>query len=105
MLTASFVARPGTWSVMLPETVSALKATAENMVVSVSADDRMWVDDRPVERAGLTEALEQSVTKEYLTIKGDRGARWGTVAEVWDAARAAGFSEIRVATERRKEDY
>ena len=63
----------------------------------------MQVNNEIIAMDQLADRLRQPGKKERLSIWGDRRADLGTVVDVWDASRLAGFREVNIATEPRKE--
>ena len=82
--------------IALPQ-ASALSPSVETLArtaLSVTADSRIFLDDRPVEIAGLAEAVSafrQERPSAKLELKADEQAPLGTLVKVWDALAAAGL--------------
>lgn len=97
MLTSSFVFQSGV-KVHLPKAVTAEPALQENLAVTVSKGDRLYLEKRIVTLQELKEALRRAArTGQPVLIRADREASLGRVVEVWDSCRAMGISEVHLA--------
>lgn len=73
------------------------------VVVSISADNRVYLDGRVVEPVALEAALRRAREQNpdvQLELAADRQASYGTVVGVVDAARAAGIRNLTAFTRR-----
>jgi biopolymer transport protein ExbD len=90
----------------LPEskTAQAAPSELEHAVLSVSEDDEVKLDGKPVE----IDALEQAVRdlpptrKSSLAMQADKKASFGTIIKVMDALKLAGVKNIPTATKPEK---
>ena len=87
----------------LPQVTQVQSRLPEEVVVGISADGAIAVDDREVTLDRLTEAVREGmarVGKRSVTIRADKAASHGQVVAVMDAARTAGAEGLVVATEK-----
>lgn len=104
MLTTPFIKSTNALAVALPKAMSSGGDVVSDAVVTVTADNQIWMGEDRVQKPELASKLSDVVRKSRLTINGDRRARLGAVVDVWDAARLAGFAEVNVATQPQKEE-
>ncbi len=98
LLTSSFIVQPGI-KVNLPKAVTSEVIQERSLVVLVTGENLVYLDDRLVTleelRGRLTKAAKERAP---MLIKADRGASLGRVVEVWDLCREAGITQINIAT-------
>jgi biopolymer transport protein ExbD len=98
MLTSSYIFQPGI-KIDLPKTVTSEAIQKENLVVAISAENTIYLNNRPVTLNILKSLLKKSATdKRPLFIKADRKASLGKVVQVWDICREVGLTQINIAT-------
>ncbi len=103
MLTSSFIAPLG-MDINLPRASQVRPQDRENLVVAISEDGIIHIDDRPVPPGDIKEVLAGRRTRspgQILVIKADRGARHGSVVNVMSAAREIGWEKMAIAAESR----
>ena len=86
-----------TIALSLPKTSVAEVDTTKTVPVSVTEVGHIYIEDRLVSLAELAAQLQDLKTKdEKLTIvlRGDEGARYGNIVEVFDAIRSAGIYRV-----------
>ena len=87
----------------LPEASTAEQESATRQSIPevvVNAQGQVLIDSKLVPEGSLERTLTQVLAKSpghALTIRGDRGADYGAVVHVLDAARAAGAKAINMA--------
>jgi biopolymer transport protein ExbD len=96
MLTSSFV-KPAGIRVSLPKTVTADVLQEEKFVVVISADDIIYLDEKPISLDDLRERLKEAKVGSIL-IKADKRASLGRVIEIWDLCREIGIERVNIAT-------
>ncbi len=98
LLTSTFIVQPGI-QVNLPKAVTSEVVQERNLVVLVTAENLVYLDERLITFDELRHQLA-GVIRENLPvlIKADRGASLGRVVEVWDLCREAGIAQINIAT-------
>lgn len=90
----------------LPRASSQRQTDAPAAVrLSVGADGAYFWNDRPIEAAQLPQLLEEQAAREpqpQLQIRGDRNARYESVAQAMASAQQAGMLHIGFVTEPKK---
>jgi biopolymer transport protein ExbD len=101
LLLGAFVAQPGI-RVRLPEAVSQGEASTQEVVLTLTHDNRLYLNDAQMDTAQLGPRLQELLrdrTDAVVIIKADKGVLHGSVVEVMDIAKAAGAVRIAIATE------
>ena len=96
MLTSAFVFQSGV-KIHLPKAVTAEITHRENLVITVSEGDHLYLGERLLTLQELPSQLK-ALKGPSLLIRADREASLGRVVEVWDLCRAIGISEVNIAT-------
>ena len=99
MLTSSFIFQPGI-KINLPKAVTSEVLHEQNVVVTVTGENLIYLDNKAVTSVELNKKLAKEIgpAKKPILIKADRRASLGRVVEVWDLCRAAGISQVNIAT-------
>ncbi|HSE93846.1 MAG TPA: biopolymer transporter ExbD [Methylomirabilota bacterium] len=100
MLTAPMMYRG--IDVNLPRAASRPSAVEERMVLTVTKEQSLFLNDRRVTPAGLEQALRdafKSRTDKTLYLKADAGLSYGAVVETMDRVRRAGIERLGMVTE------
>ena len=100
MLTAPMMYRG--IDVNLPKTASRPTAVEERMVLTVTKDQGLFLNDRRVTAAGLEQALRDAFKNrndKTLYLKADAGLSYGAVIETMDRVRRAGIERLGMVTE------
>ncbi|MDD4909973.1 MAG: biopolymer transporter ExbD [Candidatus Omnitrophica bacterium] len=98
MLTSSFVMQPGI-KVNLPKAVTSQVIEEENLVITVSSENVIYINEKVISLNELKDLLNRFVKKgKAILIKSDRRASLGRVVEVWDMCRESGISQVNIAT-------
>ena len=98
LFTSSFIFQPGI-KVSLPKAVTSEVMQLDNVIITVTEDDKIYLEDRQItteELAGRLKMLAKD--KMGLLIKADSRAPLGRIVEIWDACRREGVSQINIAT-------
>ena len=102
MVSTTFISAPGI-EVDLPRSSSdTVLQDKDDLNVWVAGDGAVYVDEEPVDFAGLQAALNraaQSNPSTLIVIKADRAVDHGRVVAVMDAARNQGLTQLAIATE------
>jgi biopolymer transport protein ExbD len=102
MISTTFVASPGL-TIKLPESGAKRSVTEPKEVkVYLSAAGEIALGDQPVTLAELRQRLQEYGAKGAamtFVLYADAQSRHGKVVELMDAARAAGFGKLAIATE------
>ncbi|MBI4430237.1 MAG: biopolymer transporter ExbD [Candidatus Omnitrophica bacterium] len=102
-LTSSVVEMPNALTVALPQASQEGGTSTGHTVVTVTESGKILVGQDEVPASKLADRLKLEIKKDRLAIRSDRRAALEQVVNVWDAARIAGFKEVSVATEPKKE--
>ncbi len=98
LFTSSFIFQPGI-KVSLPKAVTSEVMRLDNVTITVTKDDKIYLEDRQITREELAGRLKiLAKEKMGLLIKADSRAPLGRIVEIWDACRAEGVSQINIAT-------
>ncbi len=95
-----FVLQPGI-NISLPESSFSGGARFSSMVLSITRGGWFYFNDERLDSGRLPVALEQAATdhpEAILIIEADERVSHGTVVKAWNAALAAGISEVSIAT-------
>jgi biopolymer transport protein TolR len=104
MLTAPMMYRG--IDVNLPKAAAKPTAVEERLVLTVTKDQALFLNDKRVAPAGLEAALRQafaSRTDKTLYLKADAGLQYGAVIETMDRVRRAGIERLGMVTEPARE--
>ena len=98
MFTSSFIFQPGV-KVNLPKVVTSEIMRQENLVITITKDDKIYLNDREISQDELSSNL-RFIAKEKasLLLKADSQASLGVVVKIWDTCRNEGVSQINIAT-------
>jgi biopolymer transport protein TolR len=104
MLTAPMMYRG--IDVNLPRTSSRPTAVEERLVLTLTRDGALFLNERRLTPAGLEAALREAFqhrTDRTLYLKADAGLPYGTVVETMDRVRRAGIERLGMVTEPARE--
>jgi biopolymer transport protein TolR len=100
MLTAPMMYRG--IDVNLPRAAAKPTAVEERMVLTVSKDQQLYLNERRIPPGGLENALREafkSRNDKVLYLKADAGLTYGAVVETMDRVRRAGIERLGMVTE------
>jgi biopolymer transport protein TolR len=100
MLTAPMMYRG--IDVNLPRAATKPTAVEERMVLTVTRDQKIYLNDRPVALAALDGTLRDAFrtrTDKTLYLKADAALQYGAVVETMDRVRRAGIEKLGMVTE------
>ena len=99
----SAFAVPSGISVKLPRTMTSDIIKEENVVITVSGEDIIYLNNLIVTIPELTGQLEHSTLKsQSILIKADRRSSVGRIIDVWNLCRSLGIEGINIATNQEK---
>lgn len=102
MLTSSFIFQPGI-KINLPKAVTSEVIQRENLIIVITDDSAVYVDETAVNYEELSSRLKiASMESKPILIKADRKAFLGKVVEIWDLCRAEGIQKINIATTQKR---
>ena len=100
MLTAPMMYRG--IDVNLPKAAARPTAVEERMILTVTKDRTLYLNDKPISLATLDTQLRDSFkgrTDRTLYLKADAGLPYGAVVETMDRVRRAGIERLGMVTE------
>ncbi len=87
----------------LPKTeADAISQPDEPLVVTIDKDGKAFLQETPIEIAGLVPrllAITENKTDTRIFVRGDQSIAYGRVMEVMGALTAAGFTQVALITE------
>jgi biopolymer transport protein TolR len=87
--------------VRLPQTESGSDAREERLVVSIEQDNKVYLNDRPVNLALLTDKLKAAMETsgiDFVFLRADREVAYGRVMAVMDQLKKAGADRVGMVT-------
>ena len=102
MLTSNFVLQTGI-KVNLPRAITSEVINSQNIVVTITGQDLLFLDEKPISIKELEGILkEAALSNKNVLLKADGGSSIGRVVEIWDMCRDLGISQINIATNNKK---
>ena len=101
IVTATFIKQAGI-EVMRPEALTAIQKPTVSVLVAIGENGDIWIDKQKVDPTAVRahiERLHAENPKGGLVVQADRGAKSEKLMAVLAAARAAGLTEVAIATE------
>jgi biopolymer transport protein ExbD len=106
LLLGAFAIQPGI-RVRLPEAASKEEEPKQDLVLILTRDNRLYLNDDPLQLAELGARLQERLrdrTDGVVIIKADKDVLHGRVVEVMDIAKGAGAVRLAIATEPKAPD-
>jgi len=98
MLTSNFILQPGI-KVHLPKAVTSEIIDSENLIISVTSQDLLYLNYKPIQMGVFAELLKEAALEHSsVLIKSDVGASVGRIVEIWDLCRQFGIQKVNIAT-------
>lgn len=97
LLTSNFMFQPGI-KINLPKAVTSEVVQGNTIVITMTSDNRYYLDEAPITMAELKNKLERVSGSKPILIKADRDVALGKVASLWDFCRDVGAKQINIAT-------
>lgn len=101
IVTATFIKEPGV-DPTRPEAETAERRPGVAMLVGITSNNEIWIDNNRVQSQSVRGILERLVAENPmggLVVQADRGAKNSVLMDVLQSARAAGIERIAVSTE------
>lgn len=101
IVTATFIKQAGI-EVMRPEALTAEQKPTVSVLVAIGENGDIWIDKQKVDATAVRahiERLHSENPKGGLVVQADRGAKSEKLMAVLAAARAAGLTEVAIATD------
>lgn len=93
MLFTTFRTHPAGLNLELPKSVTSDRSTPTQVVISISADGRMFLGEKQVNSASLKAEVGQSIKKRpdlFVVIKADKNTKYDYVVQAMDDVRQVG---------------
>lgn len=97
LLTSSFVLQPGI-KINLPKAVTSEVVQENTFVITITSDNRFYLNEIPVTLLELKSKLEKASVAEPVLIKADRDVILSKVVNIWDFCRDIGIRQVSIAT-------
>lgn len=98
LFTSSFIFQPGI-KVSLPKAVTSEVIQQDDITMTITRDDKMYLEDREINSDELVSRLRiLAKEKMGLLIRADSRASLGRIVEIWDTCRREGVLQINIAT-------
>lgn len=105
MLTSNFVLQPGI-KVRIPKAVTSEIIETENIVISVTGQDLLYLNYKPIRIKELSALLQKAAIEDVsVLIKADVGSSLGRIVEIWDLCRELGIEKVNLATNQVRKSY
>jgi len=101
MLTANFIMQPGI-KITLPQAATAKPQKEENIIVFITKDNKIYLNDREINIDELRDALEEKLKtarKKTVVLKADEKINLGLAVRVMDIAKQAGTEGLVISTQ------
>ena len=102
MVSTTFITAPGIEVDLPRSSADTVLREQDDLSIWISADGAVYVDDSPVDFAGLEAAMNKAAQKNpgtLVMLKADRDVEHGRVVAIMDAARSRGLTQLAIATE------
>ena len=98
LLTSNFIFQPGI-KINLPKAVTSEVVQENTVVITVTSDNRFYLNEMPITFIELKNRLKHISGKDKpLLIKADRDVGLGKVVAIWDFCRDIGIGQVNIAT-------
>lgn len=97
LLTSNFVQQPGI-KINLPKAVTSEVVQENTIVITITSDNRFYLNEAPVTLLEMKNKLERASVSEPVLIKADRDVALSKVVNVWDFCRDIGIKQVNIAT-------
>ncbi|MEO0605235.1 MAG: biopolymer transporter ExbD [Myxococcota bacterium] len=107
MVSTNFIETPGLQVDLPRSSPQTVLSDKKDVNIWMTLDDEIYIDDEPVDLAGLTARLEAralEAPETLVVIKADTGVSHGRVVTVMDRAKSLGLSRLAIATEATADD-
>ncbi len=97
LLTSNFMFQSGI-KINLPKTITSEVVQENTIVITITSDNRFYLNETPVTLLELKSKLEKASNTEPILIKADRDATLSKVVNIWDFCRDIGIKQVNIAT-------
>lgn len=101
VVTSSFTRETGV-DVTKPQAQSASQLEKENLLIAITREGTIHINERQVDLASLQDILKQSLTKtpdREAVIIADKGSETGVLVQVIDACNLSGVKKVSIAAQ------
>jgi len=101
MLTANFITQPGI-KITLPKAKTSKPQEEENIIVFITEDNKIFLNDREIDIDELKDALEEELKtaeKKIVILKADEKINLGLAVKVMDIAKQAKAENLVISTQ------
>ena len=101
VVTASFNRETGV-NVTKPQAQSASQLEKENLMIAITREGTIHINERQVDLASLQDILKQSLAKtpdREAVLIADKGSETGVLVQVIDVCNMAGVKKVSIATQ------
>jgi biopolymer transport protein ExbD len=84
--------------ISLPKAVTSEVVQGNTIVITVTSDNRFYLNETPVTLVELKSKLEKASNAEPILIKADRDVILSKVVNIWDFCRDLGIKQVNIAT-------
>ena len=105
MLTSNFINQPGI-KITLPAAQSAEPQNTQHLIISITEDNRLFLNENQVELNNLKEVLKIKLTeteKKIVVIKADKKINLELAVKVMDISKSAGAENVVIGTDEKTE--
>ena len=106
IMTAPMVLIHNNAPVTVPLTHTSERKTEEDVIISLTKDNALFLNDQPVNRVELSSQLKEMITQDQyclVVVRADKDALHKDVLDLLAIAKEAGAARIACATKKRKE--
>lgn len=101
VVTSSFTRETGV-DVTKPEAQTASQLEKENLLIAITREGTIHINERQVDLASLQDILKQSISKtpdREAVVIADKGAETGVLVQVIDACNLSGVKKVSIAAQ------
>lgn len=106
IMTAPLVMSHSNTPVEVPKTHTGERKTEEDIVITLTVDNKLYLNDQLIDRADLADQLDELLTKDQyclVVVRADKDVFHKDVLDIIAIAKKAGAARIACATKRKKE--
>jgi len=102
LISSSFVVQSGI-TVKLPKAVTSESIKEENLTITITSEDVIYIDDKVLTMKSLRQELQKKETTDRsILIKADRRASLGRIIDIWDLCRELHIEKVNIVTNQKK---
>lgn len=94
-----FLSTQNTIAVKLPKALTSAAIKEEDLVIIITSEDVVYIDDKVTTMKELRQALSKKENRKHpVLIKADRRSSVGRIVDVWNLSRELGVEKINIAS-------